>query len=355
MVNIMVDYSQSLEDFKKTLQKLLDMILKYLPSKTALDYKEQIANLKDKNTDLELEISNLVMKTVGNDFEEKAKQVAAKFSETVDRISNGDKDYTDLMEYCDTDRMLKDAEEILKDKLKEDPSQTKTLAQFLREEKPGREFDENDKKAICNELVARGYTQMIDYFDSKSYLDACFSGKIDLGVDINGSIEEGIFVSPDNDRTLVLNLDKAIQQGKEYIAGAIRTDIDGFHQAYDDSKLVVEDALQRIYIDRNIQVENAVISEDNFFMYGDVVYSGLANGVVEFSYDKETHEIQVDFSSLDVEPDETTKEALYTKCYDVIDEYQAQQEYDAAMRQAEREQQEEELEEDDPYGERSLF
>lgn len=351
----MAHTDEFLQEWKQRLARTLDLMLKLLPSKDALYYKEKLAKMENANAELKEELLKATTGSLGYDFEQVAKSIASHFNEVCDRIEHGDRDCKDLLDYCDVDKMLKNADDKFKQEQSKDPDAPKTLIEMLRKEKPGIEFDENDKKAICNELISRGYVQMIDYFDSKAYLNACLEGKIEIPVNVYGDTKYGIYVSPETDETLIMNLSKTISQGKEYI---IDTIIEGGDTdlAYNDSMAAVADDLQRLYYDRMIYFDNPVITQDNFFMYGDVQVSGLVSGTVVFTYDKENHTMDIKLENCSRELTDDEKSALETRCYDLIDAQIEKEEYEKQQAQEQRGKEEQEYEEEnDPYGERTLY
>lgn len=338
----MINYENSLDDFKRNLHKILDLILKYLPSKDAIAYKEKIANLNEQNTELKAELTKMATDTLGFEFENDMKNIAAHFSKVCDRIAKGDKDYTDLLDYCDTDKMIRDFEKKLS---KDEPC---SAVEMLKKEKPGIEFDKDDKKAICNQLVSRGYTLMIDYFDKDKYIEDCFNKKIDLGVEYEVNPRSGRIYLSNYDYSQMKKVSDAIDECKQYITETINQNED-YSEAYENSVLYVKNNLKQFYLDKNTHIEKSDVSHDNFFIYGNLSLSGFTKGDVSFTYEKDNCHIEVDLSKLEGAVSEEMKDVIYNKCYDMSD-----LELESIEQERHSQEYEEEID-DDPYGERSLF
>lgn len=351
----MTNYDEINQDVKRLMMQLLDAIIKLLPSKSALYYKEQIAKLSDTNSDLKEEIAKAAANSLnGNikhiDFQDLAKQVAVSFMNAEDRIKNGDKDFSDLLKFCDIDKMLKDAENKYKDELIKNGVKI-TIVQKIREEHPLEVFDEHKKEAIVNQLVSHGYIEMINYFDANKYLQAALDGKIDLGVRVYGSTDKGIYIDPDYNEHLGDELLNTINYCEKYINETVLKG-GNYEIALESSKAVVKDELHRIYVLQNIKFDNINISQDDFYMYGDMQMAFPRNGKVWFFYDLENGQMEIHYDSLlDEQLSEFEREAISRKAYDLVDEKIYYQEIEKSQSQENQEIQDDE---DNPYGERKL-
>ena len=122
--------------------------------------------------------------------------------------------------------------------------------------------------------------------------------------------------------------------------------------ALESSKAVVKDELHRIYVLQNMKFDTINISQDGFYMYGDMQMTFPQNGKVWFFYDLENGQMEVHCDGLlDEQLSEFEREAISRKAYDLVDEKIYYQEIEKSQSQENQEIQDDE---DNPYGERKL-